>query len=235
MAEATIHITGAEVPGTNGTGDSETNNFHVIPAEQFGDNSTNNGTPSKPARERRREKRASLRVTDRREETSNVDSSEPDKKTPPPKTRKQVTEIKHYLTDTEALSNAKFYLAALETIAVSVSGPRGEMSEFERAMMTPALRRTLRRIPTEAMEKGNVVLDSILLVGGMTMYMNHAAGGFKWSWPFNRPQRKGVQTDRQSPVSQPMETVVTTTNTGDLDGLAVPVPEVFSRYMNGEI
>jgi hypothetical protein len=120
-------------------------------------------------------------------------------------------------------------------IAVSVSGPNGEMTEFERAMMTPALKRTLQRIPLEAMEKGNVVLDSILLVGGMTMYMNHAGGGFKWSWPWKRQQKKGVVTDTQSPVTQPMESVVSNTKTGDIDGLAVPVPEVFTRYMNGSI
>ena len=120
-------------------------------------------------------------------------------------------------------------------IAVSVSGPNGEMTEFERAMMTPALKRTLKRIPLEAMEKGNIFLDSILLVGGMTMYMNHAGGGFRWSFPWKRVQKKGAVTDKQSPATQPMETVVTNTNTGDLDGLAVPVPEVFTRYMNGGI
>jgi len=235
MAEATIRITGEPVQSTNGTDDSQADEFRIIPPEQFGDNGdSNNGTPRKPARERRKEKRAALRVTDRSNESESEVGSEPEKKTPAPRTRR-VTEVKHFLTEPEALTNAKFYLSALEMMAVSVSGPRGEMTEFERAMMTPALKRTLKRIPLEAMEKGNIVLDSILLVGGMTMYMNHASGGFRWSFPWKRPQRKGVQTDTQSPVSQPMETVVRTTNTGDLDGLAVPVPEVFTRYMNGNI
>jgi len=237
MAEATIRISGEQVSSTNGVSETESDEFRIIPPEQFGDNGTDsdNGTPRKSSRERRKEKRAALRVTDRSGESqSEVSSTEPEKKTPAPRSRR-VTEVKHYLTEPEALTNAKFYLSALEMMAVSVSGPNGEMTEFERAMMTPALKRTLKRIPLEAMEKGNIVLDSILLVGGMTMYMNHAAGGFRWSFPWKRPQRKGVQTDTQAPVSRPMETVVPTTNTGDIDGLAVPVPEVFTRYMNGNI
>jgi len=235
MAEGTIRI----VPESTGQSekpiDSEAGgDFQYLSAEEFGRTDSNNGTKGPSARERRKQKRASLRVTDRSTESQEVSDSQPERKTPPPRSRR-VTEVKHYLTDTEALTNAKFYLSALEMMAVSVSGASGEMTEFERAMMTPALKRTLARIPIEAMNKGNVVLDSILLVGGMTMYMNHAAGGFKWSWPFKRNQKKGVVNDTQAPVSQPMETVVQNVNTGDLDGLAVPVPEVFTRYMNGNI
>jgi hypothetical protein len=243
MAQGTIRIIQDSV-GENGSGSVETptsgaDEFTILPPEHFnnGDSNngdSNNGTSRKSARDKRKEKRASLRVTDRSNENQEV-GTEPDKKTPPPKRSRTVTEVKHYLTDTEALSNAKFYLAALEMMAVSISGPNGEMTEFERAMMTPALRRTLKRIPLEAMEKGNIFLDSILLVGGMTMYMNHAVGGFRWSFPWKRAQKKGVVTDKQSPVTQPMETVVSHVQTGDIDGLAVPVPEVFTKYMNGNI
>jgi len=241
MAEGTIRIVPESTGQSEKPPDSENGEFEFLSADQFGGANSDNGTQGSSARERRKQKRAALRVTDRSNENqseirnskSSADDSE--KRTPPPRTRKSVTEVKHYLTDTQALTNAKFYLSALEMMAVSVSGASGEMTEFERAMMTPALKRTLARIPIEAMEKGNIFLDSILLVGGMTMYMNHAAGGFKWSWPFKRNQKRGVVNDTQAPVSQPMETVVNSVNTGDLDGLAVPVPEVFTRYMNGNI
>lgn len=236
MAEGTIRIIQDSAGQSDESSNGTTDEFRIIPPEQFsnGDSTTNNGTPRQSARERRKEKRAALRVTDRSDENQEV-GTEPERKTPPPKRSRTVTEVKHFLSEPEALTNAKFYLSALEMIAVSVSGPNGEMTEFERAMMTPALKRTLKRIPLEAMEKGNVVLDSILLVGGMTMYMNHAGGGFRWSFPWKRVQKKGAVTDTQSPVTQPMESVVPTTATGDIDGLAVPVPEVFSRYMNGSI
>jgi len=228
MAEGSIRIIPDSANQTgNGSGSTETEEFRIIPASEF-DSSSDNGTPSESAKDRRRAKRAALRATDRSNENQEV-APEPEKKT-----RRSKVEVKHYLSDTQALTNAKFYLSALEMMATSISGPNGEMTEFERAMMTPSLKRVLGRIPIEALEKGNIVLDSVFLVGGMTMYMNHVTGGIRWTWPWKRDQKKGVQTDTQAPAAAPMEKVVQP-KTGDLDGLAIPVPEVFTRYMNGNI
>ena len=120
----------------------------------------------------------------------------------------------------------------IEYLGVAVAGLNGEMTEFERVAMTPAMQRSLRRVPIHVLEKGNVVLDSILLGGGMLMYFTRISGGIRFR---KESLKKGVQEDMSAPMSQPMQDVVPTTKAGDMDGIAVPVPEVFQRYMNGAI
>jgi hypothetical protein len=234
MAEGTIRI----VPDANQNANGETGStdeFTVLSDEQLREfeRSTDNGTPRKSAKDRRREKRASVRVTDRGNEHSEVDSTEPDKRTPAPTRRKPPTPtVAKFMSESESLQNARFYLAMIEYMGVRIAGPIGEMTEFERVAMTPALQRSLRRIPMHMLERGNVILDSVLLGGGLFMYFARISSGVKLP---RRNVQKGVQEDISAPVAQPMETVVENTKAGDVDGIAVPVPEVFQRYMNGAI
>jgi|KBSMisStandDraft_5_1062788.scaffolds.fasta_scaffold01136_12 hypothetical protein len=235
MAEGAIRI----VPESNQNANGETGSddeFHVLSDAELREldgGSSNNGTPRKSAKDRRREKRASVRVTDRGNEDTEV-NSEPDRRTPPPRRKTTAPTVAKYMSESESLTNARFYLAMIEYMGVRIAGGSAdaEMTEFERMAMTPALQRSLRRIPISMLEKGNVILDSVLLGGGLFMYFARISPRVKLP---SRNVKKGVQEDISSPVSQPMETVVVNTKPGDIDGIAVPVPDVFKQYMDGAI
>jgi hypothetical protein len=225
MAEGTIRITSEPIQGTQGFTPT-TDEFELVESSS---GESSNGTPRKSAADRRKEKRAQIRVTDRSDEDqSKVDSQ-------PPKTQSKRTpasQVKKFMAESEALTNAKFYLAALEWMGISIAGANGEMTEFERTAMTPALRRTLQRIPIAALEKSNIILDSIFLGGGMIMYCARISGSVRFP---RIPKKKGTQEDTQAPVAAPTENTVKTVQAGDIDGIAIPVPDVFQRYMNGNI
>lgn len=197
-----------------------------------GKRTSDNGTPSKSTSSGATKKRTSLRVTDREDAHKVTEGTQPEKKTPPPKQRTSTKQVLHYLTDTEAQNRARGYLALIEMGGVAVAGPNGEMSEFERTMMTPAMKRTLARIPIEYLEKGNIVFDTMLLVGGLGMYLSRVGKSIPLP---RRKQSKGVQNDVEAPVAAEVENVVIRTQPGDLDGIAVPVPQVFKQYMDAPI
>lgn len=231
MVEGTIRIIPDADKSTVGQARSP-DEFEIVSPDELREldrGNSDNGVARQSAKDKRRAKRASVRVTDRTEES--VDS-EPEKRTPPPRKRNASVTVAKYMSDSESLQNAKFYLSMIEYLGVAISGPIGEMTEFERVAMTPALQRSLRRIPIHMLERGNTIVDSIMLGGGLLMYFTRISGGIRFR---KQSPKKGVSEDMSAPVSQPMENVVENTRAGDIDGIAVPVPEVFTRYMNGSI
>lgn len=246
MAQGSIRIIRDETTGAGGPiqgasgATSKTRGITITP-----DNSsaTSSGPSSRPTTERKPKhsetKRAALSVEDR----DGVVGSEvapkvqPNKTTPAPtseapKPRVYNRSPRRYMAETESEQTAKFLLSAVEMVGVTVAGPVGEMTEFERGMLTPPFKRILQRTPIGVIEKTTPLIDICFLVMGGAIYFNRISGGIKFP---SRPKVSGTQEDMQSPQAAPVEKTVETLRPGDVDGIAVPVPSAITQHMNGTI
>lgn len=181
-------------------------------------------------------KRSSLSVEDRDgDSSSQVTSSQPNKKTPAPPKAEEKTRVYnrrsraiHY-SESEAQQSAQWLLSAVEMVGVMTAGPRGEMTEFERGMITPALRRVLQRTPIGIIERANPIIDLAFVVMGGALYFNRISGSIRFP---TRAQTRGVQEDTKAPHAAPVERTVDNVKPGDVDGIAPPVPTAISQHMN---
>jgi len=241
MAKGTIRIIREPTPVSSGEigGTSSQASGPPVSSVRPPSPSPNSGSSPTPRRRQSEDKRSSLRIEDRSgNQSSEVSDPKSNKRTPAPTgatTPVSSTRYrpKHrYLGSDEAKSTAQFYLSAAEMVGVTVAGPLGEMTDFERGMLTPPMQRVLQRIPLAALERSNIVLDAAFLIIGGAVYFNRISGGVRFP---TRSQTKGVQEDTRAPVAAPTETTVDNTKPGDVDGIAVPVPSIIAQHMNGSI
>lgn len=238
MAQGTIRIIRNETPGiggeTNGTSGSETSGVPKGIELESIDESTDESSGSQPTSRRHSEtKRTTLSVEDRTGQSEEVtDSSSRTTPAPTPKRGGKPKPRPSYMPESEAGTTAKFLLSAVEMTGVAIAGPIGEMSDFERGMMTPALKRILQRTPIGIIERTTPLIDLAFLVMGGAMYFNRISGGMRFP---SKPVSKGVQEDKTAPQAAPVERTVANTRAGDVDGIAPPVPSVITAHMNGSI
>ena len=248
MAAGSIRIVRDAVPSTGGSiqepgRETAKGGIRItpeVPGESTsvpgGINGSGNATRRKRATEA---KRASLSIEDR----DGIPSSEvtpkvqPNRTTPAPtveskKPRAYTRTPRRYMGVEESRTTAAFLLSAAEMVGVTVAGPIGEMTEFERGMLTPPLQRILQRTPVGIIERATPLIDICFLVMGGAIYFNRVSGGM--SFP-SKPKSRAVQEDMQAPQSAPVERTVETTRPGDVDGIAVPVPSAITQVMNGAI
>jgi hypothetical protein len=141
---------------------------------------------------------------------------------------------KVYPTVDNAHNQATFLLSALEMAAVTTSGPKAEMTEWERAILTGPLQRMIQRTPLSVVEKGGIVFDIGFLTIGGAIYFSRVFKDVQLP-RFGKQRTKGTQEDTQAPQAAPAYQTVQTTKAGDVDGLAQPVPVDIQRHMNGMI
>jgi hypothetical protein len=148
--------------------------------------------------------------------------------------RKVGNRYKTFPTSADAKAQADFILTGIEVAAVTTVGPTGEMSEWERAIMSGPLQRMLERTPLSVVERGGVIFDVGFLVIGGSIYFSRIMQGIQLP-TFGKMKPKGVQEDKAAPVAAPAYQTVATTKAGDVDGLAQPIPSVITQTMNGVI
>jgi hypothetical protein len=208
--------------------------------DAFADRST---TESKPRRQRGipREKQTQVSIGDNRAEFSStvkgkaptLPSEEKEESTvrrkPGPKPKSHL-----YPSLEDSANQAKFLLSAIEIACVTARGPQGEMTEWERGIISAPLQRCIARIPISVVAKGGLVVDIGFLTIGTSLYFARVFRGVKLP-TFGKKPVQETQEDTEAPVPARTEHVVESTRAGDIDGLAQPVPSVISAYMNGNI
>lgn len=248
MASGTIRIIRDETPkaggGIGGTS-VESNSAsgvklpHGIEPEPSVESASSPGPTTARRRRATEAKRSALSVEDRSPtERQAIGGAKSNRTTPAPTSNQSAGPSPRYrrspvfYSASEAEATAKFVLSAVEMVGVVSAGPIGEMTEFERGMLTPPMQRILQRTPVTYMERALPMMDLAFLVIGGAMYFNRISGGIRFP---SRPQTKGVQEDKASPVAAPVESTVSRTRAGDIDGIAPPIPTEITAHMNGSI
>jgi hypothetical protein len=156
------------------------------------------------------------------------ESEEPKRRGRPPAKRK-------YPTIEDSTNTAKFLLSAVEIAAVTATGPTGEMTEWERGIIQAPLQRIIARTPIGIVEKGGIFIDIGFLTVGFGVYLTRVTRGLKApDWLAKKPKVE-TQEDTQAPIAARPDTIVSSVKAGDIDGLAVPIPDQISAIMNGAI
>lgn len=252
MAQGSIRIVRDETPENGGgvrgaTGAATKAKRGTITIKPDNDPTTNsvpivnqqssNGTTTR--RKHSEAKRTTLSVEDRDGAPSEEVGSkvQPNRTTPAPESATPRARVynrspRRYMTEGDSAQTAKFLISAVEMVGVTVAGGVGEMTEFERGMLTPPMQRILQRTPVGVIEKTTPLIDICFLVMGGAIYFNRISGGIKFP---SRPKSRAVQEDMQAPQSAPVEQTVDNTRPGDVDGIAVPVPSAITQHMNGVI
>jgi len=185
------------------------------------------------------ERKASATISDTRaEKASVVKGKEPtlptDEKPEKATSRSRAARSKAYATVEDSKNYAQFLLSAVEVAGVTVAGPSGEMSSFERGVLQAPLQRMIQRTPVHVMEKGGIVIDSGFLIVGFAIYFSRVFKGIKVP-TFGKPKPKETQEDTAAPVAAQAHQVVDTIKAGDVDGLAQPIPSIIAATMNSAI
>ena len=186
------------------------------------------------------ERKASATISDTRaEKASVVKGKEPtlptdEKPEKVSSSRSRATRAKQYATIEDSKNYAQFLLSAVEVAGVTVAGPSGEMSSFERGVLQAPLQRMIQRTPVHVMEKGGIVIDSGFLIVGFAIYFSRVFKGIKVP-TFGKPKPKETQEDTAAPVAAQAHQVVDTIKAGDVDGLAQPIPSIIAATMNSAI
>jgi hypothetical protein len=160
--------------------------------------------------------------------TDNNKTSDTPRRVGRPSTRKV------YPSVDEAKNNAQFLLASLEMAMVTAIGPTGEMTDWERGVLTAPIQRILGRIPAQVLQKGGLWVDIGFVVMGGGLYFGRTLRGIKMP-QMGGKRKQGTQEDIQAPQAAPVHQTVNTIQAGDIDGLAQPVPVDITRHMNGAI
>jgi len=184
-------------------------------------------------------RKASATISDTRaEKASVVKGKEPtlptDEKPEKATSRSRAAKSKAYATVEDSKNYAQFLLSAVEVAGVTVAGPSGEMSSFERGVLQAPLQRMIQRTPVHVMEKGGIVIDSGFLIVGFAIYFSRVFKGIKVP-TFGKPKPKETQEDTAAPVAAQAHQVVDTIKAGDVDGLAQPIPSIIAATMNSAI
>jgi|SRR5215831_7393092 len=246
MAEATVRESGSGILEDNGSSiENKRRKIEFKRAEEgrvndtFGD--TGNANESRPRRQRAipANKKTTVTISDTRAESASKvkgkppsipqeDSEEPKRRGRPPVKRK-------FPTVEDSTNTATFLLSAIEIAAVTASGPTGEMTDWERGILRPPLQRIIARTPISVVEKGGLFIDIGFLTVGFGVYLTRVTRGLKMpSWAGKKPKVE-TQEDTEAPVAARPDQIVQTVKAGDRDGLAVPIPNVITSYMNGAI
>jgi len=193
------------------------------------------GTGSNTTRRKRttEERKATATISDIGSEKASVKGKAPPLPTDEKPTRSRAG-TKKYATAEDSKNYAAFLLSAVEVAGVTLAGPSGEMSNFERGTLQAPLQRMIQRTPVHIMERGGIVVDSGFLIVGFAMYFTRVFRGTKLP-TFGKPKPKQTQEDTEAPVAAEAHRVVETIKAGDKDGLAQPVPSIISAYMNSPI
>jgi hypothetical protein len=200
--------------------------------DAFGDNGTTRSKRNSPTK-------TQVTISDSRpEDAKKVKGKapkEPDEESEEPKRRGRPPVRRKYPTVEDSGNTARFLLSAIEIAAVTATGPTGEMTEWERGILQAPLQRIIARTPIGIVEKGGIFIDIGFLTVGFGVYLTRVTRGMKApDWLQKKPKVE-TQEDTAAPISARPETVVTSTKAGDLDGLAVPVPDQISAVMNGAL
>jgi hypothetical protein len=159
----------------------------------------------------------------------------PEEELEEPKRRGRAPVKRKYPTIEDSTNTAKFLLSAVEIAAVTATGPTGEMTEWERGIIQAPLQRIIARTPIGVVEKGGLFIDIGFLTVGFGVYLTRVTRGMKApDWLAKKP-KVDTQEDTAAPISARPDTIVNTVKAGDLDGLAVPIPNQISAIMNGAI
>lgn len=203
----------------------------------FGDRSTPIGSARKqrtiPAN-----KKAQVSVSD-----TGTEDSKKVKGKPPVQPKAEVEEKRpvgrprsqKYPTLEDSRNQAAFLLSALEVVSVTAVGPNGEMTEWERGFIQAPLQRIIQRIPLDKLQKGGLIVDIGFCSMGLAIYSARISQGIKLPKFGKGKEAEVAQDDRAAPVAAPVVNTVPTTQAGDKDGLAVPIPTAIATYMNGQI
>lgn len=176
-------------------------------------------------------------ISDTREEKASVVKGKaPPLPTDEKKTSRSraTTKASKYASFEDSKNYAQFLLSAVEVAGVTVAGPTGEMSTFEKGVLQAPLQRMIQRTPVQVMEKGGIIIDSGFLIVGFAIYFSRVFKGVKVP-TFGKPKPKETQEDTAAPVAAQAHQVVDTIRAGDLDGLAQPVPSIIAATMNSAI
>jgi ribosomal protein S30 len=141
-----------------------------------------------------------------------------------------------YPTIEDSSNTARFLLSAVEIAAVTASGPQGEMTDWERGILQAPLQRIIARTPIGIVEKGGIFIDIGFLTVGFGVYLTRVTRGLKMpDWAGKNRAKVETQEDTQAPIGARPDTIVNNVKPGDVDGLAVPIPNVITANMNGAI
>jgi len=231
MAEGTIRIVREPTQGTGDTvGRIDVSDTDInIPTTSRRRNAQSRAASDRAGNSETQ--RTTLSVEDRGNENQSVTDSHTGRRTPAPSGRRTPSKPT-YMGVTESKQTAEYLVSAVEMVGVMATGPVGEMTGFERGIITPPVARILARTPLEIVGKFNPLIDGAAVVLGLGMYISRIAAGIKGQPKQNQPN---IQEDTAAPISAQPSSTVTSTRAGDVDGIAPPVPNVIREYMNGSM